>query len=174
VESERVPEEVSGHLSKSGHSGMVISASQQSQLERRSQKAASAVDALFAAKKAAGEREQDTVLEGEHTALGAGSSSPEAAATGALVPATITLPAGKPTSAWWQQLASGSLDRLISKDAAVVVVRAALGHTIGENRGGSVPINFGDGPITVGDVLGAVDAVAGVNGQRTLRKLADF
>jgi hypothetical protein len=71
-----------------------------------------------------------------------------------------------------QQLVSGSLERPISKDAATYVIKVALGHTIGENRAGSVPIDFADGPITTGDVLSAVDAAAGTNGQRTLRQLA--
>jgi hypothetical protein len=84
----------------------------------------------------------------------------------------ITLPSGPLTPAWWQQLVSGSLERPISKDAALYVIKVVLGQVAGENRAGSVPINFGDGPITTGDVLSGLDAVAGANGQRALRKLA--
>lgn len=181
VEAERVPEELSGHLSKQGHGGKVISESQQAQRERRVRKSEAFVDALFASKKASGGRNGEVAVQLEHAVGSAGSvrensppksSSPEASSSGAMMPAMITLPTGAPTQAWWQQLVSGSPERAITKEAAVYAIRRALGHAIGENRAGSVPIDFSDGPITVGDVLSGLDAIAGANGQRALIKLA--
>jgi hypothetical protein len=160
IEAERVPEPLSGHLSRAGSQGTVISESQWAENQRRAEKTAERIDALFASKRAAGSNDQNA--EGNGTAP-----------LNALVPSMITIPQGEPTQAWWSQLVVGSTDRQIERAAAVMAVRRVIARLAGESKAKDLPIDFDGEIVTAGDVHRALETLTGgPTGYRALLTLA--
>jgi hypothetical protein len=151
---------LSGHLSRADSQGSVISESQWAENQRRAEKTSERIDALFAAKRAAG----------------SGVSNPEGNGTAppnAMVSAAITLPVGEPAQAWWTQLVVGSTDRQIERAAAILAVRRVIARLAGEARAKNLAIDFDGDIVTAGDVHRALETLTGgPAGYRALLNLA--
>ena len=141
VESERVPEELSGCLTKPGHGGTVISESQRDQIERRSQKASERIESLLKARLTGvnpepGSRSEASSVMDDCLGNERDDGNVHVDENTFMAGAMITLPTSEPTSAWWSRLASGDPARLISKDAAVFAIRFIAG--------GQGPVEFAE------------------------------
>ena len=152
----RVPEPLSGHLSRQDHHGTIVSESQQRENERRTRQVEEKISALLETKRAIGN---------------ADGNGP--APSDALVPAVISIPRGEPAQAWWAQLVTGSPDRQIERVAAILAVQRVISRLAGESKAKNLTIDFDGEIVMVGDVHRALETLTGgPMGYRALLTLA--
>ena len=148
-----VDPELSGHLSRQDHHGSIVSESQQRENERRSRQVEARINTLLEAKRAAG------------NANGNG-----AAPSDAMVPAAVTMPAGKPSVGWWAALSVGDGIRPISDEAAEYVIRMIAVEVLGAQRTSNLSIELEAGGTVLRDVWSALSDLTGTLGWNALVK----
>ncbi len=159
VETEVVPQDLSGTLVRADHpGGVIISESQAEENRRRSKRAAERIEALLATK---------------HAAQSGGLAEPaELAPTpgnGALVPGLITMPTGIAAAGWWAQFTHGDGGRLVERAAAVWACETLGREALGAGR--TIKVEFDREQVTVSEVLSVLERATGPSGwQLLLRK----
>jgi len=79
------------------------------------------------------------------------------------------------TSAFWDQFASGTGDRLVEKATAIYVASQIVNETIGDGRGDQAIVMIKEDPTTVADVLSTIEKLCGgPGGWQTLQKRAGY
>jgi hypothetical protein len=137
---------------------LVVTAEVATQIQSRAERADATIEKLFAARTAA------------HISPATGTNGEDIREVEtSLVPGVITMPVGIPSAGWWSQFAKGDSSRAVAKDAAQWVVQTLARETLG-SRAGSVSF---DNDATVGEVLGALERVAGPAGWQRLLKKAE-
>jgi hypothetical protein len=79
------------------------------------------------------------------------------------------------TPAFWNQFASGSGERLVSKEVAIYVAATIVNETVARGIGNQAIVSFKSGePITVAAVLAVIERLSGPAGFQLLQRKAGF
>jgi hypothetical protein len=79
------------------------------------------------------------------------------------------------TPEFWRQFASGSGDRLVSKEVAIYAAATVVNETVGRGLGNQAIVAFKSGePITVAAVLAVIERLSGPAGFQLLQRKAGF